>query len=103
MCQPRVCGASACERHKNVRRYLKEIDGQDLPVNDNTYYLFSRAIQQNDRHPEFRDEITNVVRVVFVLHEAYEPNLLAETTTKDAQQMIDHVSALGKVIEGILA
>jgi hypothetical protein len=82
--------------------YMREIEGQDLPANDDTYHLFSKAIQQSGRHPKFRDQITGVVRVVYVLHEAYEPALLHETTTKDAQQMIDHVSELQGLIEQVL-
>jgi len=74
--------------------YIFETDGRDLPIDDETYYLFSKIIQEPNKHPQYWDRITTDVRVVSVLHEAYEPAFLPETTIKDAQQMISHVLML---------
>jgi hypothetical protein len=83
--------------------YMADVNGRDFLLDDGVYYIFSRTIQESGRHLQFEDKIAETVRTVFVLHEAYEPALLHETTAKDAQQMIDHVSELRGVVESVLA
>jgi hypothetical protein len=82
--------------------YMLEVEGKQLPLNDDTYYAFAKTIDKPEKHPEFSERIMDVVRSVSFLHEAYEPALLPETTPRDALQMINHVDALENLIENVL-
>ena len=76
--------------------------GTRLTPNDASFETFSDTIQESDRHPDFKSEIEDVVGDVYVLREAYEPTLLDEASSKDAQQMINHVVAGVKLVGNIL-
>lgn len=78
--------------------YLLDTTGQCMPQNDATYDLFAKTIREPARHPDMLHKIKETVGKVSALREAYEPALLDETTLQDAQQMIDHVVTLVKLI-----
>lgn len=79
--------------------HLLATAGKRLPPNDATFETFSDTIQETNRHPDFKTRIEDVVRDVYVLREAYEPALMDEISSKDAQQMIDYVAALVNLVE----
>ncbi len=82
--------------------YMAGISGQSLVPNDANYDLFAKAIRDSDRHPALLERIREVVSCVSVLREAYEPALLEETTSEDAQQMIGCVASLQKMVVGLV-
>jgi hypothetical protein len=82
--------------------YLLKVTGQSLPPNDTTFELFYETIQEPERHPNLLPRIEDVVGDVYVLREAYEPAILNETSSKDAQQMIGHVIALLVLVDQII-
>ncbi|MBV8648451.1 hypothetical protein [Paludibacterium sp.] len=79
--------------------YLLATTGRRMPSNDSTYDLFAKTIREPNRHPAALQTIREVVGDVCALREIYEPALLAETSPKDAQQMIDCVAALAGLVE----
>lgn len=79
--------------------YLLATTEKHLPPNAATFETFSETIQEPNRHPDFKTKIEDVVGDVYVLREAYEPALMDETSSKDAQQMIDYVVALVNLVE----
>jgi hypothetical protein len=78
--------------------YLSAVIGQCLPPNDATYDLFAKTIREPSRHPASLQKIKEVVGDVCALREAYEPVLLNETISKDAEQMIGCVYGLLELI-----
>ena len=83
--------------------YLLATSGQRLPPNDATYDLFAKTIREPNRHPASLQTIREIVGDVCALREAYEPALLDETTAQAAQQMIDHVTGLLKLVKVTVA
>lgn len=81
--------------------YLSNAAGENLPPSDATYERFAKTIREPSRHPELTTEIRGLVGDVSALREIYEPALLDETTSKDAQQMIDRVEALAELVREI--
>lgn len=82
--------------------YLFEVGKQHpLAQYEDVYERFFRTVSEIKRHASFYQRIGAVGGDVALLRESYEPALLDETTPKDAQQMIDHVEALRKLIEDI--
>jgi uncharacterized protein (UPF0332 family) len=74
--------------------YLLDATGQRVSQNDAAYDLFAKTIRESARHPDILQKIRETVGKVSALREAYEPALLDETTSQDAQQMIDCVAKL---------
>ena len=72
-----------------------------MPPNAPNYDLFARTIREPNRHPALLQEIREIVGDVCVLREAYHPALLDEASLQDAQQLIDHVTALLELVEQI--
>ena len=64
--------------------YLYEV-GKEHPLaqNEDVYERFSKTVREIKRHAAFFQKIGDVVGDVALLHEAYEPALLDETTPKD--------------------
>ena len=81
--------------------YLAAVIGQSLPPSDSGYDLFTKTIRAPSHHPEFLQEIKEIVGDVCILREAYHPALLEETTSRDTQEMIDRVAALLELVERI--
>lgn len=81
--------------------YLAAVIGQSLPPSDSGYDLFAETIRVPSLHPEFLQEIREVVGDVCTLREAYHPALLEETLPADTQEMIDRVAALLELVEQI--
>lgn len=78
--------------------YLSGAAGENLPPSDAIYERFAKTIREPSLHPAFAAEIRGHVGDVSALREIYEPALLDETTPKDAQQMIEHVTALLELV-----
>lgn len=77
--------------------YLLAVTGQRLPPDDATFDLFAKTIREPSRHPDMLQKIKETVGKVSALREVYEPALLSETISQDAQQMIDCVAALAEL------
>jgi HEPN domain-containing protein len=82
--------------------YLANFTDQQLAASDKAYLVFAKLIQDSKEHDEFLPRIWDIVGDVTILREAYEPALLDETTTQDAQQMIEHVAALLELVADLL-
>lgn len=78
--------------------YLAGVTGNSLPPCDATYDVFANTIRAQNYDPALMVRIGELVGKVSALREIYEPALLDETTAKDAQQTVDWVIALHKLV-----
>jgi HEPN domain-containing protein len=83
--------------------YLSIATGQSQQPSYATYDLFDKMMRKpSTQQPVLSPEMSGIVGCVSVLREVYEPALLDETSAQDAQQMIEHVSALLELVSDLV-